>query len=179
MTVFDVLASSHDTVGRRSRRKKCAGRRTQNERSFCNSIFLLTSAHEIMRKCRLSLLRPAWPRAQEAAVLLRRLFLSRRNTARRRPSLSRATCRIVALRDVQIARWRHSQAEPEHRRPPLIDSVRSVMIGGIFPGGVGSPGRRSKRHAIFWRVWPSRRVAPTRFAPARKGNRQHLNTETP
>ncbi len=56
------------------------------------------------------------------------------------PEFSEATRRIVALRDGQIERWRHTNAEPDRQRLALINSVLSVVIGGHFPlGGIPWP----------------------------------------
>jgi formate dehydrogenase major subunit len=65
------------------------------------------------------------------------------------PDFSSATSLLVALRDSQIARWRHSNAEPDHQRLALINSVLSVVIGGHFPpGGIPWPQIEKAREVL-------------------------------
>ena len=60
-----------------------------------------------------------------------------------------ATRLLVALRDSQIARWRHSNAEPDRQRLALINSVLSVVIGGHFPlGGIPWPQIEKAREVL-------------------------------
>ena len=65
------------------------------------------------------------------------------------PEFSEATGLLVALRDSQIARWRHTNAEPDHQRLALINSVLSVVIGGHFPlGGIPWPQIEKAREVL-------------------------------
>jgi hypothetical protein len=65
------------------------------------------------------------------------------------PDFSRATCLLVALRDSQIVRWRHTHAEPDRQRLASINSVLSVVIGGHFPlGGIPWPQIEKAREVL-------------------------------
>lgn len=65
------------------------------------------------------------------------------------PDFSSATRLLVALRDTQIERWRHTNAEPDRRRLVSINSVLSVVIGGHFPlGGIPWPQIEKAREVL-------------------------------
>jgi formate dehydrogenase major subunit len=65
------------------------------------------------------------------------------------PDFSTATGLLVVLRDNQIAQWRHSNAEADHQRLALINSVLSVVIGGHFPlGGIPWPQIEKAREVL-------------------------------